>query len=166
MLYAEDGNPRAPGAGGKQQARGERAILLATFDDVPGLHENRLFANVFDLERIDVVGFVHFRGFLRQRLFERERHRPAAAVAVHKVDRKVSMNERPGNVLVVRAWRGPHYQADRQQHRTQKRSPTSAHLKLLSLSPQQATGGWSAERIGGIRSRRTHTIFLRAQIVA
>ena len=61
-----------PRAGRQQQIDRQDAILPATFDDISGLDEHLLAAEIFDRQFVDAAGLVDPDGALGQSLLQRD----------------------------------------------------------------------------------------------
>jgi hypothetical protein len=102
MLDAEGGDRHRLGVRRQHQIVGERAILLAAFDDLAALDVNRAIGNILDRKLAHVSGFMHDHFPRGQRLFEREVIALDRVGTMDEIDRQILVRVRAGEVRLVR----------------------------------------------------------------
>ncbi len=127
LLDAERRDRQAAGFRRQHEADAQHAILLAALHDVAGLDEHFVGAEVLDLQLADGAGLVHLDGTLAQRLVEGQRHGARGGFAVDQVDRKVLVNDRAADAVLVGARRIVAKDHQRQRRTRQRKQCSAMH---------------------------------------
>ena len=168
VLDAERRDRHFAGTRRQQQIDRQHAVLLPALHDVAGLNVDLVLAAILHRQRVDAAGLVDFDGALGQRLLQGQRHGATGCGAVHKIDRKVVVNDRTRD-LKTGVGEGRRSEWQRRKDRRDKMQKCSvAHGITLPMmvaprmsmrSVVRSRGGGGGFWVSSWRQRRHHPGF-------